>query len=105
VIKIVDIDTAAARDEAGAVAPRAGRRRIRCMAEAPIFQQMIDRPDLTRERHARGEPVPLFRSYADPSVLTDEVSDCTCSRCFPRPSASTLFSVIITGSASITPQR
>jgi pimeloyl-ACP methyl ester carboxylesterase len=40
---------------------------------APIFQPMLDRPDLARERHARGESVPLFRSYADPSVLTDEV--------------------------------
>ena len=40
---------------------------------APIFQPLADRPDLARERHARGDPVPLFRSYADPSVLTDEV--------------------------------
>jgi pimeloyl-ACP methyl ester carboxylesterase len=40
---------------------------------APIFQLMIVWPNLARERHARGEPVPLFRSYADPSVLTDEV--------------------------------
>jgi pimeloyl-ACP methyl ester carboxylesterase len=40
---------------------------------APIFQPMLDRPDLARERYARGESVPLFRSYADPSVLTDEV--------------------------------
>jgi pimeloyl-ACP methyl ester carboxylesterase len=40
---------------------------------APIFQPMLDRPDLLRERYARGESVPLFRSYADPSVLTDEV--------------------------------
>jgi pimeloyl-ACP methyl ester carboxylesterase len=40
---------------------------------APIFQPIVDRPDLARERHARGEPVPLFRSYADPSVLTDEI--------------------------------
>jgi pimeloyl-ACP methyl ester carboxylesterase len=40
---------------------------------APIFQLMLDRPDLARERYARGESVPLFRSYADPSVLTDEV--------------------------------
>ena len=39
---------------------------------APIFQPTLDRPDLARERNARGEPVPLFRSYADPSVLTDE---------------------------------
>jgi pimeloyl-ACP methyl ester carboxylesterase len=34
---------------------------------------MIARPDLTRERHAEGEAVPLFRSYADPSILTDEI--------------------------------
>jgi len=40
---------------------------------APIFQPMLDRPDLARQRHARGESVPLFRSYADPSVLTDEI--------------------------------
>jgi pimeloyl-ACP methyl ester carboxylesterase len=40
---------------------------------APIFQPLADRPDLARERHARGEPVPLFRSYADPSVLTDDI--------------------------------
>jgi pimeloyl-ACP methyl ester carboxylesterase len=40
---------------------------------APIFQPMLDRPDLARERYARGESVPLFRSYADPSILTDEV--------------------------------
>ena len=40
---------------------------------APIFQPMLDRPDLARERYARGESAPLFRSYADPSVLTDEV--------------------------------
>jgi pimeloyl-ACP methyl ester carboxylesterase len=40
---------------------------------APIFQPMLDRPDLARQRHARGESVPLFRSYADPSILTDEI--------------------------------
>jgi pimeloyl-ACP methyl ester carboxylesterase len=40
---------------------------------APIFQPMLDRPDLARQRHARGESVPLFRSYADPNVLTDEI--------------------------------
>ena len=40
---------------------------------APIFQPTLDRPDLARERYARGESVPLFRSYADPGVLTDEV--------------------------------
>ena len=40
---------------------------------APIFQSLADRPDLARERYANGESVPLFRSYADASVLTDEV--------------------------------
>ena len=40
---------------------------------APIFQPMLDRPDLARERYARGESAPLFRSYADPSVLTDDL--------------------------------
>jgi pimeloyl-ACP methyl ester carboxylesterase len=40
---------------------------------APIFQPTLDRPDLARERHARGESVPLFRSYDDTSVLTDDV--------------------------------
>jgi pimeloyl-ACP methyl ester carboxylesterase len=40
---------------------------------APIFQPTLDRPDLARERHARGESVPLFRSYADPGVLTDDL--------------------------------
>jgi pimeloyl-ACP methyl ester carboxylesterase len=40
---------------------------------APIFQPTLDRPDLARERYARGESVPLFRSYADPGILTDEL--------------------------------
>lgn len=40
---------------------------------AEIFQPLVDRPDLARERHERGEPVPLFRCYSDPGVLTDEV--------------------------------
>jgi pimeloyl-ACP methyl ester carboxylesterase len=40
---------------------------------AAAFQPMLDRPDLARERYRRGESVPLFRSYADPSVLTDEI--------------------------------
>jgi pimeloyl-ACP methyl ester carboxylesterase len=38
----------------------------------PIFRPTLDHPDLARERYARGESVPLFRSYADPSVLTDD---------------------------------
>jgi pimeloyl-ACP methyl ester carboxylesterase len=40
---------------------------------ASVFQPMIDRPDLARERFSNGESVPLFRSYADPSILTDEI--------------------------------
>jgi pimeloyl-ACP methyl ester carboxylesterase len=40
---------------------------------APVFQLLADRPDLARERYAKGESVPLFRAYADPSVLTDEI--------------------------------
>lgn len=40
---------------------------------ASVFQSLADRPDLARERYMRGESVPLFRAYADPSVLTDEV--------------------------------
>ena len=49
---------------------------------ASIFQPMLDRPDLARQRHARGESVPLFRSYADPSALTDEIIRlCICSHC------------------------
>jgi pimeloyl-ACP methyl ester carboxylesterase len=47
--------------------------RARAGALEPIFRPMLDRPDLMRERYARGEPVPLLRAYADPSVLTDEV--------------------------------
>lgn len=40
---------------------------------ADIFRPMADRPDLARERFAKGESVPMFRAYADPSVLTDDV--------------------------------
>jgi pimeloyl-ACP methyl ester carboxylesterase len=40
---------------------------------AAIFQAMLDRPDLARDRYGRGESVPLFRSYTDPGVLTDDV--------------------------------
>jgi pimeloyl-ACP methyl ester carboxylesterase len=41
---------------------------------AQIFRPTLDHPELARERYARGESVPLFRSYTDPnSVLTDEV--------------------------------
>jgi pimeloyl-ACP methyl ester carboxylesterase len=38
-----------------------------------VFGPTLDRPDLARERYARGESAPLFRSYADPSILTDEL--------------------------------
>lgn len=38
-----------------------------------IFQPLHDRPDLARERYLRGESAPLFRSYADPSILSDEL--------------------------------
>jgi pimeloyl-ACP methyl ester carboxylesterase len=40
---------------------------------AAVFAPLLDRPDLARERYGRGESVPLFRSYADPGVLTDEI--------------------------------
>jgi hypothetical protein len=33
----------------------------------------LEDPGGARQRYARGESVPLFRSYADPSVLTDEI--------------------------------
>jgi pimeloyl-ACP methyl ester carboxylesterase len=40
---------------------------------APIFRPLVDRPDLARERYLKGESVPLFRTFADPNVLTDEI--------------------------------
>jgi pimeloyl-ACP methyl ester carboxylesterase len=40
---------------------------------APIFRPLLDEPGAVRERFARGQSAPLFRAYADPSVLTDEV--------------------------------
>jgi pimeloyl-ACP methyl ester carboxylesterase len=40
---------------------------------ASVFQPIADHPELARERHARGEPAPLFRSYADPGILSDEL--------------------------------
>ena len=39
---------------------------------AVVFQPLLDHPDLARARFARGESVPMFRSFSDPSVLTDE---------------------------------
>ncbi len=40
---------------------------------ATVFGPTAERPDLARERFARGERVPLFRSYADPGILTDDL--------------------------------
>jgi pimeloyl-ACP methyl ester carboxylesterase len=40
---------------------------------ASVFQPMIDDPDRARERYAKGESVPLFRSYADPNILTNDI--------------------------------
>jgi pimeloyl-ACP methyl ester carboxylesterase len=40
---------------------------------ADVFGPTAERPDFARERYARGESVPLFRSYADPSILTDDL--------------------------------
>jgi pimeloyl-ACP methyl ester carboxylesterase len=40
---------------------------------ASVFQPTIDDPDRARERYERGESVPLFRSYADPGILTNEL--------------------------------
>jgi pimeloyl-ACP methyl ester carboxylesterase len=40
---------------------------------AAVFQPLLDHPDLARARFARGESVPMFRSFSDPSVLTDEI--------------------------------
>src|SRR4051812_28412610 len=40
---------------------------------APIFEPLVADPAGARQRYARGESVPLFRSYADSSVLTDEI--------------------------------
>ena len=53
------------------VLPLIERARIGTLAE--IFRPTLERPDLARERHARGESVPLFRTYADPSILTDDL--------------------------------
>jgi len=38
---------------------------------AAVFQPMLERPQLARERYRQGESVPLFRSYADPQILSD----------------------------------
>ncbi len=42
-------------------------------AIASVFGPTAEHPDLARQRYARGESVPLFRSYADPSILTDDL--------------------------------
>jgi pimeloyl-ACP methyl ester carboxylesterase len=38
-----------------------------------VFGPTAENPQAARERYARGESVPLFRSYADPSILTDDL--------------------------------
>jgi pimeloyl-ACP methyl ester carboxylesterase len=53
------------------VKPLMERARNGTLAE--VFRPMLERPDLARDRFARGEQVPLFRSYADPNILTDEL--------------------------------
>jgi pimeloyl-ACP methyl ester carboxylesterase len=53
------------------VLPLMERSRNGTLAE--VFRPMLERPDLARERFARGESVPLFRSYADPGILADEL--------------------------------
>jgi pimeloyl-ACP methyl ester carboxylesterase len=53
------------------VLPLMERARNGTLAE--IFRPMLERPDFARERFARGESVPLFRSYADPGILTDDL--------------------------------
>lgn len=40
---------------------------------AELFERLLADPDTARTRFARGESVPLFRAYADPTVLTNEV--------------------------------
>jgi pimeloyl-ACP methyl ester carboxylesterase len=53
------------------VLPLMERARTGTLAE--VFQPLLDRPDLARARFARGEPVPMFRSFSDPGVLTDAI--------------------------------
>ena len=53
------------------VLPLMERARTGTLAE--VFQPLLDRPDLARARFARGEPVPMFRSFSDPGVLTDPI--------------------------------
>jgi pimeloyl-ACP methyl ester carboxylesterase len=65
--------------------------RARAGAIASIFRPMAERPDLARERHARGEPVPLFRCYADPRVLTDEVIRLYLAPLFASPARTDAF--------------
>jgi pimeloyl-ACP methyl ester carboxylesterase len=40
---------------------------------ASVFGPTAEHPEVARARYARGESAPLFRSYADPSILTDEL--------------------------------
>ena len=65
--------------------------RARAGTIASIFQPMAERPDLARERYARGESVPLFRCYADPRVLTDEVIRLYLAPLFASPARTAAF--------------
>jgi len=47
--------------------------RARNQTIEPVFRPMAENPDQARERFASGQPAPLFRSYADPSILTNEL--------------------------------
>jgi len=40
---------------------------------AAVFGPTVEHPEVARERYLRGESAPLFRSYADPSILTDDL--------------------------------
>jgi pimeloyl-ACP methyl ester carboxylesterase len=42
-------------------------------ALASVFGPMVEHPELARQRYERGESAPLFRAYADPSILTDDL--------------------------------
>jgi len=42
-------------------------------AAASVFQPLLDDPAAARRRFESGESVPLFRCYADPGIVTDEL--------------------------------
>jgi pimeloyl-ACP methyl ester carboxylesterase len=42
-------------------------------ALASVFGPMVEHPELARQSFERGESAPLFRAYADPSILTDDL--------------------------------